>query len=55
MPAPARKEGESKSDYRSRLIKFFVKEGREINQAQAMAYSMTETKAEKKAYEQSKK
>ena len=48
MPTPSKKEGESLSDYRSRLIQFFIHEGYPSSQAMAIAYDKTEHINEKK-------
>ena len=40
MPIPKKKQGEKAKDYISRLISFFREEGRQQDQAIAMAYSV---------------
>lgn len=44
MPIPKRKKKEDINKYRSRLIEFFIKEGRPQKQAVAIAYSLAKRK-----------
>ncbi len=53
MPVPRRMAGEKIEEYRDRLIKFFIDEGRSREQAVAIAYSITGSK--KKLLGKSKK
>jgi len=44
MPEPQRKQGESESTYRSRLIRHYIRRGYPREQAAAIAYSRTRKK-----------
>lgn len=48
MPVPRRRAGEKIENYRKRLIRFFIDEGRHPDQAVAIAYSITGGKKKKR-------
>jgi hypothetical protein len=48
MPIPTQKPGEPHDKYRSRLIDFFMKEGKPQKQAIAISYSVSNKKKKSK-------
>lgn len=55
MPKPKRKKGEPVSEYRSRLIRHYIKEGYPRDQAAAIAYRQTGTQRAQKTQKKKKR
>lgn len=48
MPRPRRRKGETESEYLQRLIRHFIKTGRDRDQAVAIAYDIIRREKRKK-------
>jgi hypothetical protein len=55
MPKPKRKKNETVTKYRSRLVRFYINEGRSPEQAVAISHSITGTSRKPKKRKKSKK